>query len=65
MRTQVYHIPLCWNVAFTSAESDVIMLIGVTHAEREVLVAAVTRKLSNLLNTVIQYKSVNPENCIR
>ena len=28
---------------------------GVTHAEREVVVAAVTRKLSKLLNTVIQY----------
>ena len=27
---------------------------GVTHAEREVVVAAVTRKLSKLLNTVIQ-----------
>ena len=55
MRTQVFHIPLCWNVAFTSTECDVIMLNGVTHAEREVVVAAVTRKLSKLPNAVIQF----------
>ena len=28
VRTQVFHIPLCWNVTFTSTECDVIMLMA-------------------------------------